>query len=167
MYDDAGQFTGKIENNVGLGKYDIYVEGGSMLPTNRYAQLSFYIDAYVKGIVDRVEVLKKTEIFDKDGVLQRIDDIERLSRQVQEYEQQIKQLQGDMQTRERELFHSKVDNSVNQELYIAKDIIGQTKLSKQDGEAKISRLVERAADAAALEKEKIILEEKNKNTKKE
>jgi len=165
LYDDAGQFTGKIENNVGLGRYDVYVEGGSMLPANRYAQLSFYMDAYEKGIVDRVEVLKKTEIFDKDGVLQRIDDVERLTQQVQQYEDQIKQLQGDMQTRERELFHSKVDNAVSQELYKAKDIIGQMKNTKELGEGKIAQLIERAGDAAVLEKERIILEERKKNQK--
>jgi cytochrome c556 len=75
---------------------------GSTLPTNRYAQLELYMDAYRNGLIDKEEVLKKTEIFDVEGVLQRTDTIEQLSRQLQQAQEQIKKMGGDMQTRDRE-----------------------------------------------------------------
>jgi hypothetical protein len=96
--------TGEVEifNDITVGKYDVIVVAGSTLPSNRYAELEFYMDAYQKGLVDRQEVLKKTEIFDMEGVLQRTDEIGKLQGQVQSMEEQIKKLKGDLQSRDRE-----------------------------------------------------------------
>jgi len=96
--------TGEIEifNDITVGKYDVLVVTGSTLPSNRYAELEFYMDAFQKGLIDRQEVLKKTEVFDMEGVLQRIDEIAKLQGQVQGMEDEIKKLKGDLQSRDRE-----------------------------------------------------------------
>ena len=96
--------TGEIEviNDITVGKYDVVYVAGSTLPTNRYAELEFYMDAYSKGLIDRQEVLKKTEVFDMEGVLERIDLIGQLQQQLKASQEQIKELQGDLQTRDRE-----------------------------------------------------------------
>tara|TARA_R110002012_G_scaffold5047_2_gene22974 strand:- start:5352 stop:7553 length:2202 start_codon:yes stop_codon:yes gene_type:complete len=101
LYDDK---TGEVQvfNDITIGKYDVMVVSGSTLPTNRYAELEFYMDAYSKGLIDRQEVLKKTEIFDIEGVMQRTDEIAKLQSTVQQQQEQIKQLSGDLQTRDRE-----------------------------------------------------------------
>ena len=101
FYDDK---TGEVSiiNNIAVGKYDVVVVAGSTLPTNRYAELEFYMDAYAKGLIDREEVLKKTEVFDIEGVMQRTDTIAQLQAQLQSATEQIKDLQGDLQTRDRE-----------------------------------------------------------------
>jgi len=105
MYDDKGDFV--VINDISVGKYDVIVVTGSTLPTNRYAQLELYMDAYKNGIIDKQEVLKKTEVFDIEGVLQRTDAIAQLQQQLQSATQTIKKLQGDLQTREREVYHAK------------------------------------------------------------
>ncbi len=101
LYDDK---TGevKVVNNITVGKYDVVVVAGSTLPTNRFAELEFYMDAYAKGLIDREEVLKKTEVFDIEGVMQRTDIIQKLQQQLEGATEQIKQLKGDIQTRDRE-----------------------------------------------------------------
>ena len=101
LYDDK---TGEIQvfNDITVGMYDIAVVSGSTLPTNRYAELEFYMDAYQKGLVDRQEVLKKTEIFDIEGVMQRTDEIQKLQSMVEQQSGEIKKLKGDLQTRDRE-----------------------------------------------------------------
>jgi predicted Holliday junction resolvase-like endonuclease len=71
------------------------------------AQLDMYMDAYEKGIIDKQEVLKKTEVFDMEGVLQRTDVVAKLARQLEQASETIKNLQGDLQTREREVYHAK------------------------------------------------------------
>ena len=96
--------TGEIQviNDITVGKYDISVVSGGTLPTNRYAELEFYMDAYAKGLIDKQEVLKKTEVFDMEGVLKRTSTIGQLQSQLKSAQQQIKKLEGDLQTRDRE-----------------------------------------------------------------
>ena len=100
-YDD---FTDSVQkwNDIGIGRYDAVIVTGSTLPTNRFAQLEMYMDAYKNGIIDKEEVLKKTEIFDVEGVLQRTDTVEQLQGALQQAEETIKKLEGDMQSRDRE-----------------------------------------------------------------
>tara|TARA_R100001530_G_scaffold40861_2_gene31403 strand:+ start:3638 stop:5986 length:2349 start_codon:yes stop_codon:yes gene_type:complete len=106
MFDDkSGEI--KVLNDVTIGKYDVIVVTGSTLPSNRYAQLEMYMDAFKNGIIDRQEVLKKTEVFDIEGVMQRTDTIAQLQQQLQQSQEQIKELEGDLQTREREVYHAK------------------------------------------------------------
>jgi len=106
LYDDK---TGEVSviNDISRGSFDVVVVTGSTLPTNRYAQLEMYMDAYEKGIIDKKEVLKKTEVFDMEGILERTDIVGQLQGQVKQQEEQIKKLKGDMQTREREVYHAK------------------------------------------------------------
>jgi len=106
LYDDK---SGELEvvNDISRGTYDVIVVTGSTLPTNRYAQLEMYMDAYEKGIIDKTEVLKKTEVFDIEGVMSRTDMVMQLQAQAKESEKKIKELEGDLQTRERENYHLK------------------------------------------------------------
>jgi len=101
LYDDKSA-EAKIINDITVGKYDLVVVAGSTLPSNRYAELEFYMDAYSKGLIDRQEVLKKTEVFDIEGVMQRMDTIAQLQQQLQQAGEKIKELSGDLQTRDRE-----------------------------------------------------------------
>ena len=98
--DKTGEIM--IFNDITVGKYDVIYLAGSTLPSNRYAELEFYMDAYQKGIVDRVEVLKKTEVFDMEGVLERTDQVGQLQAQLQQATEEVKKLKGDLQTRDRE-----------------------------------------------------------------
>ena len=96
--------TGEIQifNDITIGKYDVICVAGSTLPTNRYAELEFYKDAFQMGLIDRQEVLKKTEVFDAEGVQQRMDVIAKLQQSLKGAQEQIKKLKGDLQTRDRE-----------------------------------------------------------------
>ena len=158
LYDDYGQVVGTL-NDVSVGKYDLLVVTGSTLPSNRFAQLEFYKEMYKDQIIDRVEVLKKSDVFDIEGVLGRIDTIDQLQNALQQAQEQIKQLQGDMQTRERELFHAKMDNAINQEsMQIHKQTLQQeSALSLHN--ARLGDTLKNAGKAAAIEIEKIKLEE--------
>tara|TARA_R100000458_G_C8274211_1_gene249137 strand:+ start:1072 stop:3408 length:2337 start_codon:yes stop_codon:yes gene_type:complete len=101
LFDKKGNEISRF-NDISVGKYDVVVVTGSTLPTNRYAELEFYMEAFKTGIIDRQEVLKKTEIFDMEGVLQRVDMIAQLQQQLKQAQELIKDLQGDKQTRDRE-----------------------------------------------------------------
>ena len=101
LYNDkTGEVT--VINDITVGKYDLIVVTGSTLPTNRYAQLELHTNLYEQGIIDQVEVLKKTEVYDMEGVLERQGRIAQLESQVSEMEEMITDLEGDLQTRDRE-----------------------------------------------------------------
>jgi hypothetical protein len=104
-YDTFGQVVHKV-NDITTGSYDIKVVTGSTLPSNRFAQFDYYMELFKAGLIDQIELLKKTEVVDVDGVLQRHGVMQKLQNQVQQQEEAIKDLKGDLQTRDRELAHA-------------------------------------------------------------
>jgi len=62
---------------------------------------------YEKQIIDQVEVLKKTEVADAEGVLQRFSYIAKLQNALQQATEEIKNLKGDLQTANREVVNTR------------------------------------------------------------
>ena len=107
MYDDKSQELNAIQNDITIGHYDVRIISGSTLPSNRVAEYNMYLEAFRMNLVDDVEVLKKTEIFDKEGVLQRKGQMAQLQSMNQQLQEQVKKLSGDLQTSEREAVSSR------------------------------------------------------------
>ncbi len=107
IYDDKSGAIMSRENQLHVGDYDIRIVGNSTMPSNKWAEWQIYLEAFQMGLIDRQEALKKTEIFDKDGILQRMDEVAQLQQIVQQQEQTIKDLSGDLQTARRETVSSK------------------------------------------------------------
>ena len=107
LYDDKTNELKTIENDLAIGQFDIRVIGNSTMPSNKWGEWNIYMEAYQAGLIDRNEALKKTEIFDKAGVLQRMDLIQQLQGQLQQAQQKIKDLSGDLQTAHRESIQSR------------------------------------------------------------
>lgn len=104
------EYTGdviRMVNNITVGKYDVVILSGSTLPSNRFARFEYYMDLYKSGLIDQVEVLKQTEVVDTEGVLNRFSEIQRMKQELQGAEEQIKSLNGDLQTAQRETMHSR------------------------------------------------------------
>ena len=107
MYDDKSQEVNAITNDITIGHYDVRIISGSTLPSNRIAEYNMYLEAFKMNLVDDVEVLKKTEIFDKEGVLQRKGQMAQMQSYIKQLEEQLKKLSGDLQTAERETMSSR------------------------------------------------------------
>jgi len=164
LYDDYGSVVGTL-NDVSVGKYDVLVISGSTLPSNRFAQLEFYRDMYRDQIIDRVEVLKKTDVFDIEGVLTRIDTIEQLKGALDEAQQKIKTLEGDIQTRERELFHTKLNAAVDREAMTAHAQTLEQGKALELHNARLGDTLKTAGQSAAMEVQKIAMEERERQRK--
>lgn len=105
IFDDVtGFLIGKV-NDITVGKYDVVLVSGSTLPSNRWARMEYYMSLYEKGIIDQVEVLKQTEVADMEGVLERHSIISQQQAQIEQLMQQVKDLSGDAQTKDREISH--------------------------------------------------------------
>ena len=137
-----------IENNLSVGAFDIRVIGISTMPSNKWGEWNVYMEAYEKGLIDKVEALKKTEIFDKEGVMQRTDQVQQLQGQLQQAQEEIKKLSGDLQTAHRESIASRKRTEVEKFKGRMKEIELETKAAN-----KLS--VGRLKDTVNLEREKI------------
>ena len=107
IYDEiSGEFLGRI-NDITVGKYDIVMVSGSTLPSNRWARFEYYMQLHQAGLIDQVEVLKQTDVADMEGVLERQSQIAQMQGTLQQQEETIKNLQGDLQTAQRESLHDR------------------------------------------------------------
>ena len=69
LYDDKGEAIQQLKNDITVGQYDIKVVGNSTMPSNKWAEFQIYMEAFQTGLIDKTEALKKTEVFDKEGVI--------------------------------------------------------------------------------------------------
>jgi hypothetical protein len=148
MYDDKTKELMTIENDVSVGQFDIRVIGNSTMPSNKWAEWEIYMQAYQSGLIDKVEALKKTDIFDKEGVLSRADQIQQLQQALAGAQQQIKKVSGDLQTAHRESIQARKRTEVEKfKAELSKDS------SARKAEDKLS--IGRLKDAVKLESEKL------------
>ena len=150
LYDDKTKELQTIENNLAVGTFDIRIIGNSTMPSNKWGEWNVYMEAYQAGLIDKVEALKKTEIFDKEGVMQRTDEVTQLQSELQQAQQQIKKLNGDLQTAHRESVQSR------KQVEVAKF---QGKLKEQEYDSKTQNKVsiDKLSNAVKLESEKLRL----------
>ena len=151
FYDDTTSAVLDMKKDKhNLSQHDVRIEPGSSLPTSKWAELSVYMEAFQLGIVDKYEVLKKNpEIFDKEGILRRTEERQQLMQQVQAMEEQIKNLEGDLQTAQRESVHDR--KRVEVEKF-------KSRLSEIASDAKADRRVQlnKLQSEVKLEAEKLV-----------
>jgi hypothetical protein len=150
LYDDKTKELMTIENNLSVGSFDIRVIGNSTMPSNKWGEWNVYMEAYQAGLIDKVEALKKTEIFDKEGVLQRTDQVQQLHSQLQQAQEQIKKLNGDLQTAERESVQSRKRTEVEK-------FKGKLKEQEYDSKTQNKVSIDKLSNAVKLESEKLRL----------
>ena len=149
-YDDKSEAIEAMQNDLTIGQYDINVIGSSTMPSNRWGEWNIYMEAYQAGLIDRTEALMKTDIFDKEGVLQRMDTIAQLQSQLQQLQEQNKNLQGDLQTANRESVSSRKRTEVEK---FKSELKSQQANSKSINEMQLGKL----SNAVKLEAEKLRL----------
>ena len=149
-YNDKSQAIGEMMNDLTIGQYDVNIIGNSTMPSNRWGEWSIYMEAYQAGLIDRTEALMKTDIFDKEGVLQRMDIVQQLQGQLQQSQEAIKNLQGDLQTAHRESLSARKRTEVEK---------FKTELKSQESQTKSanSLAVGKLESAVKLEAEKLRL----------
>lgn len=107
VYDELTRTVTDRVNDLSTIKCDVRVVSGSTLPTNRWARFEQMKELYNLGLVDQTAVLKEADIPNRDSIIERMGIMQQLQQQLQQAHEEIKQLKGDLQTRERESFHSR------------------------------------------------------------
>ena len=149
-YDDKSQAISEMMNDLTIGQYDINIIGNSTMPSNRWGEWSIYMEAYQAGLIDRTEALMKTDIFDKEGVLQRMDIVQQLQGQLQQAQEAVKNLEGDLQTAHRESISARKRTEVEK---FKSELKSQESQSKSANSLAVGKL----ENAVKLEAEKLRL----------
>lgn len=179
----------KMVNSVSVGDHDLVVVDGSSMPTNRMALLNLYLEMFQLGIVDKTEVLKKTDVVNKEAVLERMGEIAQLTGQVEQLGEALKNEQGLNQTMRRQLQQSEINQEVQKGSEQIREEVQETEMAQklqrarmQDelgllrkqsqmavAEARLDAniLTAKAKMEAFLEKEKAKMEAKKANSSKE
>ena len=146
LYDDKSNALLTIENDIQLGQHDIRIISGSTLPSNKVSEYNMYLDAYKLGLVDDVEVLKKTEIFDKEGVLQRKGRMAQMQSYIAQLENQVKKLSGDLQTADREMVSARKRAETEKFKTKLDEVVNQKKLKEERKLMELDRAIDNMSD---------------------
>lgn len=144
IYDEYSGDIIERFNDLSIGKYDVIVVAGSTLPSNRWAMLQEYKDWYQAGVIDDIEVLKKTDIFDREGVMNRksmlmqsMQQNEELTKTVEEVTKEVKNLSGQLMDKEKELELAKFTGKLDAELAKIK---AEQKINKEKVKTSMTRM---------------------------
>jgi len=151
LYDDKTNEIVSIDNDLSIGQHDVRIISGSTLPSNKVAEYNMYLDAYKLGLVDDVEVLKKSEIFDKEGVLQRKGTMAKMQQYIAQLENQVKKLGGDLQTAERESVSARKRTEVEKFKTRLNDVISSTKVKEKEKVIALENMVDQMSDSLKQE----------------
>ena len=146
MYDDKSQEINAITNNITVGHYDVRIISGSTLPSNKMAEYQLYLEAFRMNLVDDVEVLKKTEIFDKEGVLQRKGRMAQMQSYIAQLENQVKKLSGDLQTTDREMVSARKRAETEKFKTKLDEVVNQKKLKEERKLMELDRAIDNMSD---------------------
>jgi hypothetical protein len=78
------------------GRYDVIIEGGSTLPSNRWSRLQQYIEMFQAGLVDDIAVLKHADIPEAESVLQRKSMYSQMQQNIQGLQKTVEDLQSEL-----------------------------------------------------------------------
>jgi len=107
IYDELSRQVVDRLNDLSTMKADVRLISGSTLPSNRWARFEQAKELYNLRLVDQEAVLKEADFPDKDKIMERMAIMQQMQQQMQTQQEEIDKLKGDMQTRERELFHAR------------------------------------------------------------
>jgi hypothetical protein len=109
IFNDVVEENGetKIINDLTANKYDIRVISGSTLPNNRWARHEAYLRMFELGVIrDPEPIIRTTDFPDIDDIIERESKLKEVEGIAKEMDQAIKDLQGQLQTKSREVINA-------------------------------------------------------------
>ena len=113
MYNDFGEAIGK-SMDIATAKFDIRIVSGSTLPVNRWAYLEELKQLMQLGVIDDIALLSETDIKNKENIAKRKSLYSRLSSQVNQMQEALKDKEGTIETLERQLVQAGIKSKVMQ-----------------------------------------------------
>ena len=141
-------YTMAIERmyDVTTAEVDIRVVIGSTRSKSPTADLAKDIQLLQAGIYDRTQVIMGLQgDVDKSALITRMSEIEQLRMQNQQLSKQLQSLTGDLQTRERELFHTKMRAEVSEATKPVQQAVSNLRATAKNEERKQKEMTDKTA----------------------
>ena len=109
--------TGAVKKlyDMQTSQFDVRVVVGSTRSKSPMAELQKDLTLLNAGIYDKTQVIMNMKgDIDKASLMQRMGEIAKLQAQVQQAKEELKKMQGDLQTREREVFHANMRAEISE-----------------------------------------------------
>ena len=123
IYNDYGDAIRKW-NDYATARFDIRIMGGSTLPLNRWALLEEYFKWFQSGLIDDIAMLSETDVRNKESIIKRKSVYMQLRNQVEELTSIVTDREGTIETLERQLVQSGIQDKVKDaDVKIQKDLL--------------------------------------------
>ena len=109
--------TGAVKRlyDMQTAQFDVRVVVGSTRSKSPMAELQKDLTLLNAGIYDKTQVIMNMKgDIDKASLMQRMGEIANLQAQLQQAQEELKKMQGDLQTREREVFHANMRAEISE-----------------------------------------------------
>jgi len=109
--------TGAVKKlyDMQTSQFDVRVVVGSTRSKSPMAELQKDLTLLNAGIYDKTQVIMNMKgDIDKASLMQRMGEIANLQAQLQQAQEELKKMQGDLQTREREVFHANMRAEISE-----------------------------------------------------
>jgi len=141
-------YTMAIERmyDVTTAEVDIRVVIGSTRSKSPTADLAKDIQLLQAGIYDKTQVIMGLQgDVDKSALLARMSEIGQLRAQNQQLQKQLQAMTGDLQTRERELFHSKMRAEISEATKPVQQAVSNLRATAKNEERKQKQMTQDTA----------------------
>ena len=138
--------------DVTTAEVDIRVVIGSTRSKSPTADLAKYIQLLQAGIYDKAQVIMGLQgDVDKSALMARMSEIGQLRAQNQQLQKQLQAMTGDLQTRERELFHTKMRAEISEATKPVQQAVSNLRATAKNEERKQKQMTQDTAiDLAEL-----------------
>ena len=153
MYNDLGEQIGKY-NDYQAARFDVRVIAGNSLPVNRWAYLGELKELMQLGVVDDIAVLSETDVKNKEQIAKRKSMYSQLQGQIGQYEEEIKDKDGTIETLTRQMIQLGIKDKVRQaEHDMRKQVLDSKARVKSDVAVNKAQLDATAKEAKLAAKE--------------
>ena len=161
IYNDFGEVIQRF-NDYQTAKFDVRIVAGATQPVNRWALQDEYFKWFQAGLIDDIAMLEQTDIRNKKALVQRKSLYSQLQQQVAQMENTIKNQEGEIQTLERQVVQSGIQDKIVEGAKVVDKELHKTQAHQEILRGQMKNALEATKKELALEKKNNSVDNKEK-----
>ena len=161
IYNDFGEVVQRF-NDYQSAKFDVRIVAGATQPVNRWALQDEYFKWFQAGLIDDIAMLEQTDIRNKKALVQRKSLYSQLQQQLAQMEETIKNQEGEIQTLERQVVQSGIQDKIIEGSKVVDKELHKTQAHQEILRGQMKNALEATKKELALEKKNNSVDNKEK-----